>query len=1408
MQNAKKSHKVSLKRAAEKKQVPLDQCSKKNQDASLGKKRKARGVATDVVVSTEKADVAPCVASTSASLSGVKVVARETNERKCRKRQLRKSEEDEGSGEGNEDGEKLSEPKRKQKRKEDSPTHMQGQTQYVRGTSLKICANCGTASEKTKAKKCQKCKKFFFNHWSNRCRIPPCPKCHYSRKAKTGEEVPVYCELCGYKLQTTSEDQPKEFDKIACSSNEFAVLDTKEECSDAAKDCGKGPSGNVHGEMETDCCILKNKTSSSLAAAGTLNTLRRRGRSAHVENPELEEGKRSTLASQGELAATEEPKVNIIPDQCLAVKKSDTLCESAEGLVSTKLPDSASQDVEDVGKRLRKVGGNPSYLDGSSSEVDSMTKEESDRGKDDRALVDVDNVEEATKDVEAALLSEKPSLGRQGIVLSPVSSQGSNNDNRSLRNQTQFPVVNPTILNSTTPLPLSGEIPRGMSSPKRTSHTLLPLPAVTSNQAVIFTPAVTSNSTVIPNPALTSNAAVTSNPAVARNQDVTHTQPVASNEAVIADSVVVSAVVPTFVAGHLATSASLAKNSSAYISLASSIIDLTKPPAVTTSTGSTKTTLSSAVVTPVSLTTNILAGNANSCSTPKLLAEEFTSTNRKLTGITLTSPDSHNYGSSNACCLPAGLQTATTTEALPLKETIFPTVSSFPFSTKRKEALTSSLPEWEASNMLAIIPELKSHSVPSKLFQPPSLVSNVSCDANMPSVSHSLPDAPRVCITVPPPPPPPPLQNIKHDILGKNYQTYSPQAISGITRLEETKNSETVPSYTKSVLQSAEDPCPPPLVYSFSTSPTFPLSNTTATARLLTSSSTRTIDVVSSISSYPPKFASVINSCELECSPSHTVPSSQVARKDQFPCSAAKVSHHHDVHQQMRVDRKGKEENGSGVSTLVLPSSSFHKLDLSHSVHSQHTNKIRVSLLKVSSEPDRDCISSPPASSPSFTSPTRLNTKYPEFPCHTTSAVDVVTVSATNTSLAAESLTANSIGLVSGFGSLPNPFPSGNVFVSSDSCSTFPTGYVSPSNKFHKLTASQKRRMLATVDGEASKVSPVTLLKQLGTHIDGVYVSVANSGKSTSEPISLVNSTVVSIPDALNSQNVKSSGSIDLNPKLESSPSDVHSTSQQQASGSRLCQVESLEPKMDTVTIERLASNVQMRISNALMPGVTKSSMEEAHFSKTPLSLPLPLVPATTIVGAGPCRASGSYGRILPNLSKYPSTLVPSTCVSLLTSCPPSTPSLVNSTSPSSFSHNRTPGLVTVHVCSSIPATLRLSSIRPLTICQANGDSATGAISPPYSENGGNLESKKSSHSPPSASSFTCSPFSPTLKHRSVMAGGGNVMVTPLSPSLLPAVKTVAQIVTNPAVTKEVIHEWHDVSCFVCLFLNSYELFD
>ena len=75
------------------------------------------------------------------------------------------------------------------------------------GTKLKICSHCGTVADKVKAKKCFQCKKFFFSHWAQRCKIPPCPSCHFSRKCRRFERVPTNCEKCGVKLPSDILDE-------------------------------------------------------------------------------------------------------------------------------------------------------------------------------------------------------------------------------------------------------------------------------------------------------------------------------------------------------------------------------------------------------------------------------------------------------------------------------------------------------------------------------------------------------------------------------------------------------------------------------------------------------------------------------------------------------------------------------------------------------------------------------------------------------------------------------------------------------------------------------------------------------------------------------------------------------------------------------------------------------------------------------------------------------------------------------------------------------------------------------------------------------------------------------------------------------------------------------------------------
>ena len=65
---------------------------------------------------------------------------------------------------------------------------------------LKVCDNCSTQAVLHKAKKCHNCGKFFYDHWAKRCRIPPCPQCHFSRRSGGIKKLPTHCERCNYPL--------------------------------------------------------------------------------------------------------------------------------------------------------------------------------------------------------------------------------------------------------------------------------------------------------------------------------------------------------------------------------------------------------------------------------------------------------------------------------------------------------------------------------------------------------------------------------------------------------------------------------------------------------------------------------------------------------------------------------------------------------------------------------------------------------------------------------------------------------------------------------------------------------------------------------------------------------------------------------------------------------------------------------------------------------------------------------------------------------------------------------------------------------------------------------------------------------------------------------------------------------
>ena len=110
----------------------------------------------------------------------------------------------EESPEQDKDSSLTSEPKAKRRRTNPSSTATKGAASSA--SAVKTCSNCGTVSAKPMSKKCHNCQKFFYDHWAQRCRIPPCPKCHFSRKARGCAMVPKSCERCGYQL-TRNEDR-------------------------------------------------------------------------------------------------------------------------------------------------------------------------------------------------------------------------------------------------------------------------------------------------------------------------------------------------------------------------------------------------------------------------------------------------------------------------------------------------------------------------------------------------------------------------------------------------------------------------------------------------------------------------------------------------------------------------------------------------------------------------------------------------------------------------------------------------------------------------------------------------------------------------------------------------------------------------------------------------------------------------------------------------------------------------------------------------------------------------------------------------------------------------------------------------------------------------------------------------
>ena len=1515
MQVMKKIQKVAMIRPAKKRQEISGPGPKKCPDEFLEKKafeidanasvegvietKAEAGLPGQLDRSGGKLDKSTNVLLSPVHLYNAKLVA-SVKEKKVRKRKRKlpkKVRDEEGLGEGNED--EPEEPKMKRRLKDGKSIHKKEFPQKVPGTSFKICANCGTVAEKTKAKKCQNCKKFFFNHWAKRCRIPPCPTCHYSRKAKTRERIPAQCERCGSLLPPSSLDQVQEYDSIHESRFNF-YMEIHQEQSSVTERCGEGPGEGdrclLRGDPRLDSSLPVNVSSLQPAAiCSEHGTAMSQDSDSSSPNgvDEFEENNHPPLSQRDNRAATngnkddalisaralggeggvdgqrlvsvktsrhvsldfndlEEctiredlegegsgigkrsayflPEINTVMTSPI-IKSSAELCRSldAHSEYHPKDPSDESDELVHFSKEQSKICSHANSGGSSNLErrVGVKVVEREGRGGGATASSEEDNADEDKKDVEAVLESKGESWAKQGILLSPMSFQRSNNSHTSFQMQPQsashhsplsshspHKTLIPTLLDSMLSPPLSGTTTGGKFLPVCAPCTSPPIMAPSGS------PFLTPWTSPVMSPSIVSfgaHSVMMSTSIYPVTSTVTSSNPAGT-----------CAVVPPSVFSILDPSTSLAKNPPSVVMPPSvpSVI------ALAPSSGLSVTTSSSPVVPLVSSTILATActstNSTGTYSTPNLPLPKVSSTQAKhaLTGsqTMLAATDCYNYRSpSNAVC-----SDATAGLALDVRKKSHPSSS---LSVSDRNSLASALLKWQSCKVLPLTSEMESKPATLKRCQPPSLVSITPCDEYLSDAPYSLPHSPRVTIVTPPP-----LQNIKECPTGEKCQSISRSVISGISLIKSSSGS--LPNCSS--LQSTKSCLPPPLL-SVSLSKSLAGSSMDATtATRLTSSRTTAVNVISSISAHPrtSKFANVASSNALASSPLLPVQNSPASEKT--PCRAANATLR-DMHQQnipggegRQMMGDGESMGGEGITSLVLPSSSFQRLDLALSSNSPNSsNKIRVSLLKDSSEPGQDRIHSSPSpslsplfpsssplfplSSPLFPSSTRLTTNFSDFPRYM-SSVAVGALSSSSGCSASSStkphITTTSVWN-SGTGGLLGPVPPGNIAVLPLSATVAPlVGYATPTSKLQKFAGSPKLAVISSAESVASKSSRA-IRNQSGSNANGIGVirNVVVSAQPAAED-------GLSIPDALSSRNSSSFPNEDLDSKLEIASSNTCSNSQQLMSRSRPCPVLDLEPKVDTITIERLASNVHMRINSALSSGVSKSSLEEAHYSKNTVTLPLPLVPTplalplvptslalplvptslalplvptslalplvpTSQVTGGASRTTGNYRRILPNLSKYPSAFP--NISNIPTSHP--TSSLTTLTSSSSFSHIRTPGLVTVHVCSSIPATLSLSSIMTPSISQAGSGGRPwggGGAPPTYPDLGGNLVAKKLPHISSYTTSGGISSYPTIIKHRSVVAGGGNVMVTPLSPSLLPAVRTVAQIVTNTMGAKEV----------------------
>ena len=168
------------------------------------------------------------------------------------------------------------------------------------GTSFNICTNCGTVADKVKAKKCKNCQKFFFDHWAKRCRIPPCPNCHFSRKSRGCDVVPQFCERCGHPLkndskmdkeQRTSVEEASSVITEGESTSDTSSFQLSEDLHDIDNLSDDEDDESVLEDVERDSCLSTDITKGEEHAnEGTSESCDRRNETHDVSNKSHDSG--------------------------------------------------------------------------------------------------------------------------------------------------------------------------------------------------------------------------------------------------------------------------------------------------------------------------------------------------------------------------------------------------------------------------------------------------------------------------------------------------------------------------------------------------------------------------------------------------------------------------------------------------------------------------------------------------------------------------------------------------------------------------------------------------------------------------------------------------------------------------------------------------------------------------------------------------------------------------------------------------------------------------------------------------------------------------------------------------------------------------------------------------------------